>query len=165
MVTPEAIHIPFHGVGFAGHVYKLAGIRLAPGLLRTQAEFDKQSQHSSRRYCRRPAMCPRTGNYISSQYHNKGYMKAAVHPMPSFDRAQGTVSFAVTVEPGPVYTMGKLTIENGADDLRAAMLAAWKLPAGAVFNESAVLGFFSICREIPARRRTNFCLPSSAYTS
>ena len=67
-------------------------------------------------------------DFIESQYHNKGYMKAAVHPTPSFDRAQGTVSFTVTVEPGPVYTMGKLTIQNTADDLRAAMLACGSCP-------------------------------------
>jgi hypothetical protein len=39
--------------------------------------------------------------------------------------------------------MGKLTIENGADDLRAAMLAAWKMPAGAVFNASAIQTYYS----------------------
>lgn len=70
-------------------------------------------------------------------------MEAAVHPTPTFDRVKGTVSFAVTVDPGPVYTMGKLTIQNGADDLRAAMLAVWKLPARAVFNEGAMRGFYS----------------------
>jgi outer membrane protein assembly factor BamA len=71
-------------------------------------------------------------------------MRPSVHPDPSFDRAQGTVSYTVTVEPGPVYTMGKLTIENVSDDLRAMMLAEWKMPAGAVFNESAVRNFFAI---------------------
>ena len=69
-------------------------------------------------------------------------MQAKVHPAPSYDRAQGTVSFAVTAEPGPVYTMGKLTIENTADDLRAAMWSAWKLPTGAVFDESALRAYF-----------------------
>jgi hypothetical protein len=39
--------------------------------------------------------------------------------------------------------MGKLTIENVSDDLRALMLKAWKMPEGAVFNEGAVLGFFA----------------------
>jgi hypothetical protein len=34
--------------------------------------------------------------------------------------------------------MGQLTIQNSAEELRAAMLAAWKLPAGAVFSEEAI---------------------------
>jgi hypothetical protein len=70
-------------------------------------------------------------------------MQARVHPTPSYDRADGTVSFAVTAEQGPVYTMGKLIIENTADDLRAAMWSAWKLPTGAVFNESALRSYYS----------------------
>jgi hypothetical protein len=39
--------------------------------------------------------------------------------------------------------MGKLAIQNGADDLRAAMLDAWKLPEGAVYNEGAVKSFYA----------------------
>jgi len=39
--------------------------------------------------------------------------------------------------------MGKLTIENSADDLRAAMLAAWKLPTGRGLDESALRAYFA----------------------
>jgi outer membrane protein insertion porin family len=92
--------------------------------------------------------------FIERQYHNKGFMKAVVHPTASFDRAQGTVSYTVTAEPGPVYTMGKLTIGNTADDLRAAMLAAWKMPAGAVFNEGSILAFYATHNVNPALERT-----------
>ena len=70
-------------------------------------------------------------------------MKASVHPVASFDRAKNTVSYSVTVEPGPVYTMGKLSIASVTDDLRATMLAAWKMPAGTVFNEGAIRGYFA----------------------
>jgi outer membrane translocation and assembly module TamA len=38
--------------------------------------------------------------------------------------------------------MGKLTIQNSAADLRAAMLAAWKMPEGAVFNASAIQTYY-----------------------
>jgi outer membrane protein assembly factor BamA len=142
VVTPEAIHIPFLVSVSTGALYKLAGVQLAPGLLVTQEEFDRQShihpgdiadgQHVRENW-----------EFIARQYHNKGYMKAGIHPTPNYDRAQGTVSFAVTVDPGPVYTMGALTIENIADDLRAAMWSAWKLPTGAVFNESALRSYYS----------------------
>jgi outer membrane protein assembly factor BamA len=142
VVAPEAIYIPFQVAASPGMRYKLAGIRLAPGLLLSQAEFDKQA--------RIPPGAFAVASYvrdnwstIERQYHNKGYMEAAVHAKPSFDRAQGTVSFAVSVDPGPVYTMGKLVIQNGADDLRAAMLAAWKMPTGVVFNEGAMRGFYA----------------------
>jgi outer membrane protein assembly factor BamA len=81
--------------------------------------------------------------FIERQYHNRGYIKAKVEPTPTIDHGGKTVSYVVSVDPGPVYTMGVLTIENVTDDLRTAMLAAWKIPAGSVFNEGSILAFFA----------------------
>ena len=39
--------------------------------------------------------------------------------------------------------MGKLTVENVDDQLRSAILAAWPMPVGSVFNEGAIRGFFA----------------------
>jgi outer membrane protein insertion porin family len=142
VIEPEAIYIPFHVAAAPGMRYKLAGIRLAPGLLLTQAEFDKQAKIPAGSFAV-AGYVRDNWSYIERQYHNKGYMEAAVRATPTFDRSQGTVSFSVTVDRGPQYTMGKLVIQNGADDLRAAMLAAWKMPAGAVFNEGAMRGFYA----------------------
>lgn len=142
VVTPEAIRVPFQVSVLPGALYKIAGVQLAPGLLVTQADFDKQAHIHPGDIAYGQRMLE-NWQYISRQYHDNGHLKAAVHPVPSFDRGQQTVSFAVTVEPGPVYTMGTLKIENVSDDLRAAMLAAWKMPAGAVFNEGAIRGFFA----------------------
>jgi outer membrane protein insertion porin family len=133
-------------------LYKLASIQLAPGVLVSQADFDHQSHLHPGDIADGQHV---TGNwqYVSGQYHNKGYMKATVHPVPTFDRAQSTVSFAVSVDPGPLYTMGSLRIDNVSDALRTQMLAAWKVPAGAVFNESAVLGFYAIGDANPGLKR------------
>jgi hypothetical protein len=49
--------------------------------------------------------------------------------------------------------MGALRIDNVGDDVRTAMLAAWKMPAGVVFNESAVLNFFAIGDANPPLKR------------
>jgi hypothetical protein len=49
--------------------------------------------------------------------------------------------------------MGNLTVANVSDDLRAMMIAAWKLPAGAVFNESAIRSFYAIRDENPTLGR------------
>jgi outer membrane protein assembly factor BamA len=152
VVTPDAVRIPFLVAVSAGPQYRLAGIHLAPDLLVTQADFDRQSHiHpgdiATSQYVRE------NWQFIERQYHNKGYLKAIVHPAASFDRAQGTVSYTVTAEPGSVYTMGTLTIQNVSDDLRAAMLAAWKMPAGAAFNEGAIRGFFATYGVNPALER------------
>jgi outer membrane protein insertion porin family len=152
VVTPEAIRVPFQVSISPGAIYKIAGVQLAPELLVTQADFDKQSHiHAgdiaTSKYVRE------NWQFIERQYHNKGYLKAIVHPTPSFDRARQTASFAVTVEPGPVYTMGKLKIDNVSNELRARMLATWKIPAGSVLNEGAIGAFFGIGDADPVLER------------
>ena len=141
VIAPEAIQVPFLISVSPGTLYKLEEIQLASGVLVTQAEIDRHS-HIHRGDIADGQHLVENWQFIHSQYLNKGYMKAAVHPTASYDRARGTVSFNVSVETGPVYTMGKLTIQNSADDLRAAMLAAWKMPEGAVFNASAIQAYY-----------------------
>jgi len=141
-VASDALRIPFQVTATPGIRYKLAAIRLAPGLPLSQEEFDNQSRIHPGDLAANQLL---TNNWIFLEglFHNRGYMEATVHPTPSFDREHGTVTYNVTVDPGPVYTMGKLAIQNGADDLRAAMLDAWKLPEGAVYNEGAVKSFYA----------------------
>jgi outer membrane protein assembly factor BamA len=151
-ITPEAVHVPFAVSVAPGPIYRLASVKFDPGVLVTQAEFDHQSsihpgdiadgQHVTQNW-----------QYIARQYHNKGYIKASVHPTAAFDRAQGTVTFTVSVDPGPQYTMGTLKVENVSDELRAAIQAAWGMPAGAVFNEGAIRGFFATQGVHPALER------------
>jgi outer membrane protein insertion porin family len=152
LVTPDAVKVPFETTVTPGIQYRLAVVQLTPGLAVSQVNFDKQSQihpgdiadgqHVTENW-----------EFIARQYHNHGFMRASVHPSPTFDRAKGTVSYVITVDPGPVYTMGNLAVENVSDDLRAVMLAAWKMPAGSVFDESAVRNFYAIGDINPTLKR------------
>jgi outer membrane protein assembly factor BamA len=151
-VSPEAVRIPF-AISFApGPLYKIGTVQLAPGLVVTQADFDHQAGIHPGDIADR-ARIGQNWSYLSRQYHNHGYMKAEIHPTPTFDRTQNLVAYTVNVTPGLLYTMGKLRIDNVSDDLRAAMLAAWKMPPGTSFNESSVLGFFTIGDINPALKR------------
>ena len=142
-ITPAVVRVPFRYSLDTGALYKVTSIQLAPDMLVNQADFDRQShihpgdpadaEHISQNW-----------HYIERQYHNRGYVKAQIMHAPTLDSAQHTVSYAVTAVPGPVYTMGKVSVENVSDDIRNMMLAAWKLPAGAVFNESALLSYYAI---------------------
>ena len=147
-----AIRVPIEVSVTPGIQYRLARVALAPGLLVAQADFDRQAQIHPGDIADGQHMTE-NWEYISRQYHNRGYMKASVHPEPSFDRTNGTVSYSVTVDPGPVYTMGTLTIENVSDDLRALMLSVWKMPQGSVFDEGAILNFFAIGDANPQLKR------------
>jgi len=142
VVTAAAIRIPLHVSIVPGVQYRLGGIRLAPGLLLSQADFDRQF-HFQPGDVADGARLREAWKFIERPYHDHGYIKAKIQPNPTIDQANKTVSYLVSVDPGPVYTMGKLTIDNVTDDLRAAMLAAWKMPAGSVFNESVISAFFS----------------------
>jgi outer membrane protein insertion porin family len=143
----EAIDIPFNVTVEEGRRYRLGSIHLPSGEQLNLAEINKAAgavSNAVEKQSVKEGVALRTALlYITGQYKSKGYMDCVVTPHPQYDDANGIVNYTLEVQPGPVYTMGKLTIENGADDLRAAMLAAWKMPAGAVFNASAIQTYYS----------------------
>lgn len=141
-VGADTLRIPFRVSVTPGSLYKVSSIQLAPDMFVSQAEFDKQAQTHSGDIANSEHI-GENWHFIERQYHNRGYMKARVTPISTLDHEHATVSYAVTAVPGPIYTMGKLAIENVSDDLRAAILKAWKMPEGSVFNEGAILGFFA----------------------
>ena len=141
LIGADAIRVPFRISILPGAQYKLAAIDLAPGLLVTQAEFDKQSPLHPGDFA--DERLKEDWKFIERQYHNRGYVRAKIQPAAAFDHVSKTVRYSVAVDAGPVYTMGSLTLEGVTDELRSAILAAWKMPAGAVFNEGAIAGFFN----------------------
>jgi outer membrane protein assembly factor BamA len=157
------IRVPFAVAVAPGMQYRMAAVRLAPGLVVTQADFDRQAhirpgdiadgQHVIENW-----------EYINRQYHNHGYMKASVHPTPAYDRSSGTVSYDVTADAGPVYAMGALSIENVSDDLRTLMMAAWKMPAGVTFNEGAIRSFYATDATVNSTLSRLFANVNCSYT-
>jgi len=142
VITPAAIRIPLRVSIVPGAQHRLGKIQLASDLLVSQMEFDRQFPFH-------PGDVPdgqrlrEAWSFVEHSYHNHGYIEAKVQPASTIDPANRAISYLVSVDHGPVFTMGKLTIDNVTDDLRAAMLAAWKMPAGSVFNESAISAFFN----------------------
>lgn len=143
VIGADDVKIPFEITITPGIQYRYAGAQMGPGVLVSQADFDKKSVLHPGDVAGGQELT-KNWIFVSGQYHNHGFMRASVQPSPSFDRAKGTVTYSVTVDPGPVYTMGNLTIENVSDDLRTQMVAAWKMPAGSTFDESALLRYFAI---------------------
>jgi outer membrane protein assembly factor BamA len=150
--TDAAIQVPFEISVSPGLQYRLSGVQFAPDIPVTQADFYRQSAIHSGDIADGQHLTD-DWQYASRQFHNLGYMMASVHPAPTFDHEKSTVSFMVTADPGAVYTMGALTVENVSDELRAAILAAWKMPQGSVFNEGAARGFFATHGVNPALER------------
>jgi outer membrane protein assembly factor BamA len=147
VMAVEAISVPFTVSIEQGQLYKLGAIHLPSGELLNLAEINKAAGLVTNKVetslSVKGGVALRTALlYVTGQYKSKGYMDCVVTPHPQLNEASGIVNYAFEVQPGPVYTMGKLIIQNTADDLRAAMLAAWKMPAGAVFSESALHDYY-----------------------
>ena len=146
VASSEAIDVPFNVTVEEGRHYKLGTIRLPGGEPLDLAELNKAAEISStatEKLTLAEGVTVRTAlQYVAGQYKSTGHMECKVSPHAELDDATGVANYRIEVDPGPVYTMGKLTIENGADDLRAAMLAAWKLPEGTVFNQNAIAEYF-----------------------
>jgi outer membrane protein assembly factor BamA len=153
VVNEAGVQIPF-GVRIAeGTAFKLATVRLEPGLLVTQEEYDKgASLHPGELADRR--QLERGWELIRNRYKAKGYLLVAVKPEPTFDRANGTVSFRVTVEPGDVYHMNTVKFQNVSDDLRRMLLHNWQMAPDDLFDENYVRDFPSIAaKQEPALGR------------
>jgi outer membrane protein assembly factor BamA len=143
----EAIEVPFNVTVEQGRLYKLGSIHLASGEALNLEEINKAAGLQTNKV--ETSLSVKGGLtlrlalfFVTGQYKSKGYMDCVVTPHPEFDETAGQVNYTLEVQTGPVYTMGKLTIENGADDLRAAMLAAWKMPTGTVFSEKEIQTYF-----------------------
>ncbi len=142
----QAIDVPFNVTIEEGRHYNLGSIYLPSGELLNLAEINKAAGTISNvieKQSVKEGVTLRTALlYVTGQYKSKGYLDCVVTPHPQFDEAAGIVNYTLEVQPGPVYTMGKLTIQNSAEDLHAAMLAAWMMPEGAVFNEKAIYDYY-----------------------
>ncbi|MGO9316675.1 MAG: hypothetical protein ACLPXT_10200 [Terracidiphilus sp.] len=162
----QAIEIPFNVTIDEGRHYKLGSIHLPSGELLTLAEINKAAgivSNAVEKQSVKEGVALRTALlYVAGQYKSKGYMDCVITPHLQFDEAAGNVNYTLEVEPGPVYTMGKLTIQNSAADLRAAMWNAWKMPEGAVFSEKAISDYYSTQGDTPLGR--TFASANCKYT-
>jgi outer membrane protein assembly factor BamA len=74
-------------------------------------------------------------------YKAHGYLRAKIDATPRFDAANHTVSYAVTVEPGPVFTMGELSLVNLNDQQKADVLRLWPMREGDVYDATVATSF------------------------
>lgn len=138
-IEPYMVRVPFHISVKPGALYRVSSIHLAPDMVISQAAFDKQASLHSGDVADAVHVI-RNWEYLSRQYHNRGYVKARILPTASLDHAQNTVAYDVTAESGPVYTMGTLSIVNPDANVQAVVRSAWPLKPGDVFNEGAIIG-------------------------
>jgi len=151
--TANSIQLPFSVAVTPGKQYTLTGITAAPGLLMTQAEMDqlihkKPGNLADFDHVQSPLSA------LEMRYHRKGQVAAKIHATPTLNRAASSVHYNVTVNPGPVYRMGKLDIAQIQPDIATNIMTAWKLQPGAVFDEAAILQLLAVGDANPLLART-----------
>jgi outer membrane protein assembly factor BamA len=139
----QGAHVPFTATVTERTQFKLASIKLAPGLIVSQGDFDKQSGLHPGDIVSLTKLRAEW-EFVGRQYHNKGMVRARILPTATLNLTDATAAYTVDAEPGPVYTMGTLTVENVTDDLRAAIIQAFPVHAGATFDEGAIASMTAI---------------------
>ena len=71
---------------------------------------------------------------IREEYGAKGYLDASLNPQPSFDNAQGTVTYDVPISEGQPYRMGKLVISGLSVNAEMRIRQAWLIHPGQTFD-------------------------------
>ena len=73
---------------------------------------------------------------VRGLYAERGYLDAKIDPLPQFEETSKRVAYAVTVDEGPQYHMGKLVLTGLSLDGEKRIRAAWKLAPGDAFDKN-----------------------------
>lgn len=75
---------------------------------------------------------------IGRLYGRIGYISARISPRPTFDDQNRTVSYAITINEGAQYHMGKVSVTGIAYSDAKQFIDAWSLQEGAVYDDSYI---------------------------
>jgi outer membrane protein insertion porin family len=82
-----------------------------------------------------------TAAHVVSAWLMRGYMDASISAIPTLDATNHTVAYALKLTPGPVYTLGTLTITGDTPATRKAFDAVWPLKIGDPYSDHIVNAF------------------------
>lgn len=125
--------IPVSATIEEGPQYRLSGLKLSGDVWMTSDEFAKRARIHPGEIANEDLL-RQTLAQVASPYRSKGYIRANISADPVFDRAQHTVSYSITVSPGPVFHMGKLTLLNLDSEKQALVMKYWTLREGDAYD-------------------------------
>jgi len=133
LVTGE-IAVPVRAtITSEGGQYHVEGMHLTGDVFMTQEEFEKRAKLHSGDVANEEVWT-QIKEMVAAPYRTHGYLDAKIDAAPTLDRAQHTVDYTITVVPGAVYHMGKLTLVNLDEKQKAELMPYWLLHKGDVFN-------------------------------
>jgi outer membrane protein assembly factor BamA len=78
---------------------------------------------------------------VRKAFGRKGYIAVRVRDEAEFNDSAKTVTYRFTIQEGPQYHMGSVTINGLAPELAGELKESWQLAAGAIFDGSYVDDF------------------------
>jgi outer membrane protein assembly factor BamA len=116
-----------------GAQYHLSGLKLSGDVWMSPEDFAKNARIHAGDIADEDLL-RQTLAMIAQPYKAKGYLTARISAKPSFDHTNHTVDYSVTVTPGPVFHMGKLTLLNLDPERQAQVMQYWTMHTGDVFD-------------------------------
>lgn len=140
-VAGDKVLVPVSAAIAEGPQYKVASITLAgTSTFMSQDDFAKSAKLHTGDIANEDLLRATLAS-LSNPYRSHGYLRAKIDATPRFDPAAHTVSYAVTVEPGPVFHMGELSLINLSSQQRADVLKYWPLQEGDVYDATVAVSF------------------------
>jgi hypothetical protein len=123
-----------------GAQYKVASITLAGSTLVSPDDFAKTAKLHPGDIANEDLLRA-TLAALATPYRSHGYLRAKIDAAERFDTAARTVSYAVTIDPGPVFRMGELSLMNLSTQQRADVLKFWPLQEGDIYDGTVATSF------------------------
>ncbi|MGC2298283.1 MAG: POTRA domain-containing protein [Acidobacteriaceae bacterium] len=146
VAVPVTAHITSEG-----GQYRVSGLHLQGDLFMTQEQFVERAKLHPGDVANLEVW-KQIREMIAEPYRTHGYMDAKIDAKPTLDRANHTVDYAITVDPGPAYHMGKLTMVNLNEKQKAEVMPYWHMGAGDVFNVDLIPKFISDYHQMRAEQ-------------
>lgn len=132
-ISGDKVLVPVSATIAEGAQYKIAAITLAGASPLSPDDFAKAAKLHPGDIANEDLL-QSTIAALSLPYQTRGYLRAKIDAAPRFDAAAHTVSYAVTIQPGPVFRMGELSLINLSNEQRAEFLKYWPLQEGDVYD-------------------------------
>lgn len=118
-----------------GQPYTVAAVHFAGDAQTSAGAFAKQTKIHTGEVVD-GANVQATVELLKDAWKAAGYLDAAADAGTQKDKAQHTVTYTFTVDPGMVYHMGKLTLVGLDKSLEHEVRIYWQMPEGAVFRKA-----------------------------
>ncbi len=139
-VAGGKVLVPESATIVEGAPYKVASLTLAGKSLMSADDFAKVAKLHDGDVANEDLLHGTLAS-VATVYKTHGYLQAKIDAAPKFDAVNHMVTYAITVEPGPVYRMGELSLVGLSAEQRAEVLKYWPMQEGDVYDASVSTEF------------------------